>query len=114
MNASRGRCWTLVVIWCSTSAFVLAQDNAKSSAKAPAAKGAAAKLPKLDSAEEYINRGEEERRQRQFTRAKADFDAALKLDAENIHALVDRAWVLASLNRPDDAIADCEAALKIN
>ena len=113
---SRCGYWTLVAIWCSASGFALAEDSAKSSTKAPApaAKGAAAKLPKLDSAEEYINRGDEERRQHKFTQAKADFDAALQTRCRKYSCTGGTGLALASLNRPDDAIADCEAALKLN
>ena len=105
-----------IIVWCATTALLVAQDKGKAEKKAalPAAKSATPKLPALDSAEEYVNRGDDLRQKQQFAQAKADFDAALKLDPENVAALVERSWTLAGLNRLRDALADANAAIKLN
>ena len=99
-----------------------AGTETKPAAPAPA-KPKAPALPKLDTAEEYINRGESLRAIalrdpdtsiKKYQPAKNDFDQALKLDPKSVTALLGRARVLSDLKREDDGIADCAAALKID
>src|SRR5262249_39397042 len=83
-------------------------------------------LPKLETADDYVSRGEGLRlnaanaprdsiiASTNYQQAKSDFDQALKLDPKNVAALVGRAKVFGALKRADDGIADCNAALKID
>jgi tetratricopeptide (TPR) repeat protein len=71
-------------------------------------------LSSHDLAATYTDRGAIHMQHRQFAPAIADFDAALKLDANIANAYVDRGGALIAMKRYADAIADIDRGLALN
>lgn len=72
------------------------------------------KLSPQDRAQALLNRGVEWANKKDFDRAIADYDAALKIDPKLADALHNRGSAWAYKGDPDRAIADFDAALRIN
>jgi tetratricopeptide (TPR) repeat protein len=65
-------------------------------------------------AEKMVSRGISLHDQGEFENAISRYDSALRLDADNLSALAEKAMSSVMLQRYDDAIALCERALKVH
>ena len=72
------------------------------------------KLSPRERAQVLVSRGVEWANKRDYDRAIADYDAALKIDPKFSEALHNRGSAWAHKGDPDRAIADFDAALRIN
>lgn len=80
------------------------------------AAGGSRRVVQVDTkqADDLVNRGNAHADKKEYDRAIADFDQAIKLDQQNAYAYNSRADTLREAGRPEQGLPDAEKALKLD